>query len=50
MRIYNLFTENEKFLKKRLKKFVGTKKMSTFAVPFEKNGIFYGLLAKKKVH
>ena len=37
-------------MQKNQKKFVITKKMSTFAVPFEKNGIFYGLLAKKKVH
>ena len=48
MRIYNLFTENEKFLKKSLKKFARTKIMSTFAVPFETNGIFCGLAPEKK--
>ena len=47
MRIYNLFTENEKFLKKSLKKFARTKIMSTFAVPFETNGIFCGLEPRK---
>ena len=47
MRIYNLFTENEKFLKKSLKKFARTKIMSTFAVPFETNGIFYGQKPRK---
>ena len=36
-------------IKKIEKKFGGSKIIATFAVPFETNGIFYGLLATKKV-
>jgi hypothetical protein len=39
----NLVQDKDK--EKSEKKFVSSEKVCTFAVPFEKNGIFYGLSA-----
>jgi len=39
----------KKIFKKSRKSFASSEKVSTFAVPFETNGIFYGQKPRKKI-